>query len=1510
MKRSTAPAGVAGRWWLACVLLVLAGSGWGQCLAPEVALINACVEHPSPNGVGTVESELLVLRTGINPLPVGQVGVELPFTGFGAENGNIGVGPSGDDYACSFKVPNVTALSGCDNVVALGPDDVIPGNATVVMFLNGTTLTDDYTATDFSNLCSFGETVYVLQNGCARSVSALANQAAAGDPLRVITVHSPCGTTLFTYNTADLDPDDGTFYLVGTSSSGNLDCDLPVLPERCPVVDTSLTLCGTSPPLAPPLTAGDLADLYPASVLLVSFHPTPADAELNLNRITTYAGVGPVADTLYSRQIQDVNLCASVGQLVVSYPACPAVELTCAVRNNTNGSTVLGSATLGITAGEAPFTLALSNSNNGFVANYDNLPLGERTFTDLAAGTYTFTVTDATGVTESCSLTIVEEACPLTIVAAEQLVTDCSGQDNTVIRLTIAGNDGPLTTSWSGSPTVGQFNGQQEAGPLAPGAYSVTVNDGSGCPPVSVGPIVVEDRGAVALTATDNVMASACAADARVEASAQGGTAPYRFVLFDTDTGAELEVIGGADAGATVVFDELGAVAAGYPAYGVRVTDAFGCPGQPVAINVSGGAPVQLSLPPDQQNLQPPTCSGDNDGSLSLSAAGGQAPYAYRWLTYPGQDQGVTLPAGPDQVDLLAGPYRVEITDANGCTDTLVVDLPDGSAPDLTCGPTTPAVGTTGGTVTVTVGGGVPSYFVSFISPGTIRVELAQAAGTETFAGFAPGLYRVVVNDATACSSDTCTVVVGEVPCALAANGQSTPYFCAERPGALSVAPSGGLPPYAYAWDPAAPDQPDLTDLEPGNYALTVTDANGCARDTVLTVDQAGQPLDLTFLLPDDPLRFCAGDDLSVAVTATGAGPFALTYFTEGADGGRDTLSRSFPAAGEHSLGLDPGGSAPPVRVGLLRVTDANGCAQPLAEARTIVVSQPDTVRRQDQICGAETVTIGGRTFDAATPADTFFVATTGICGTRYEVALSVRDAAPADTLDVVVCPATAFELAGEVFDANRPAGEVIFPRPGGCDSVVFVRLDVLPEQLGSFSTTACAGDTVFYGDRLFTVDDPGGIARFPGQAATGCDSLVVVTVNFRRTGEVRLFGDFAICRGDSVELRFVYDGPGSIDVRLRDRFGTVTEVAGVRDGSRLTVYPTEDNFYELVDAGVGGCAGTVAGGATVRVNDLGAAARVLTDPADFCRDTLGRAVADAAAGAPPYAFAWSNGPTERVNPNLLPGSYVVSVTDADGCTVVDSVAVAGREELTVVLRPVPPACPGENGYLVIDSLGGGGGGYLLARGAGAFVPVMRGDSLPVAPGTGRVSVESANGCRRSLIYTVPPALLPALNLPADTSVRLGDSLLLGVRLVNADTAYWSPTTGVATPNRPTTWVTPPATQTYTLHLRTAPNNCPYEARITVFVDERLYVYLPTAFSPNGDGLHDRYRPGLAANVATLADAGIYDRWGNQVAAGDEPWDGTYNGRPAPPGVYVFRATAVLMTGERRPVAGHFTLMR
>ncbi|MEO0731227.1 MAG: T9SS type B sorting domain-containing protein [Bacteroidota bacterium] len=1722
-----------------------------------MALINSCIEHPNPNGGPlNVESEILVVSSGIVPVPVNSIRVDVPFNGLGSENADISQTEPGD---CRFKEPTVTSLPGCPGAIPLGPNDVIPPNAFVVIFTNGITVTADVDETDFSNICPLGATLYILQNECERTSGAFANGSTGGNPLRTIGVLSGCGLRAFTYNTGQISPEDGTYYLVGTNTSGNLDCDLPEIPETCPSIDTSFFLCDETGTMDP-VPATDLEQLYPLTEVAVSFHSTPGAAETNENQITVYTPSGIMTDTLWARIIYSDNFCLVVSPLVITYqngpattnpPAAPLagcdpdllgvglfdltrldaeigggvpvtyytdaattneipnpeaftsaaltifavagrdacrggvvpvelvldnsplldvsaeptscpgnidgtitvtatgtgpftyawagdslpanpdltdlppgtynvsvtnangctidrdvvvpdglppvvncrlqrgatgpgamnavirlemaegrrpyridwvgaaagtrtvngavavlpgfgigsydftitdadgcvsdacrvevsevvpITLECRVRNNSDGATILGSIITNIEDGVAPFLVQITDEG-GVTTDFPDRPNGEILFDDLPVGQYTITVTGADGAVERCVRSIIAVPCPLTISDIRQFPVDCEGSDLVIVSIIGAGANGDISTTWSGPNNVEQFNGQQDAGPLPPGTYFVMINDEAGCS-VDPGPIIVVDPGPPVYEVNTNGMSSICDPNGTIDVVLQGGgVEPYTVHLVDATNDTELASFTDRETGDIEAFFDLPGAPTG-PNYYVYVTDQIGCSGDTPFVSIVGSAAAALELDPNNQLLFAPICGGDSTGLITLDASGGTGPYTYRWLDYPQRPRGRVLADGPTQTDLPAGDYAVEVSDVGSCLDTFTLVLPDGGRPTLTCGATVDAVGLVGGEVTVTPGAGAAAFTLTLTRNGVDSLIPNLPDGPSRIVGLPQGDYTGFVTDRDGCRSEPCTFSVNLVPCALAATAVIDSVDCSGA-GQIALTVTGATAATSFNWDALGfPDAATVNPLAPGDFVVTISDANGCELDTSFTVFARDNAPTFAFT-PPTPDRRCLDDEILIPVQFTGTAPFDLVYNIQSPglpdQPGIDQFTTTTDTLRITRADL-LGDSAT-----LIFQTLADGaCSQDFPDVSTqVFFTRPDTIRRNDVSCDPAPVMIAGRSFDPTNPTDTFLVNDGVGCGTVYAVDLTFLNESTdiPDTLEVFICAGTDYvePTTGEVFNAARPEGELRYPRPGQCDSIVYLRLDIPPVTIGSYSEGGfCDGDTLFFGDRFFTIDNPTGLATLAGMGADGCDSLVTVTGGFRRVGELRLFGDFSICPGDSIELRFTYDGPGGIDAILEDSQGNRYDFPNARDTSRFEIFPTQSTAYRIVSTIAGPCPGEFAGRSSVVVNDLGLETDVLLDPSNFCVDTLGQVVATPSDGVEPYTYAWSNGPTDSLNRNLLGGTYAVTLTDGEGCQLIDSVSISDRVPLRVGLTANAPPCEGELGSLTVDSITGGGGFYEVSLDGTFFLPVENIGDFELRPGTGTAIFQDADDCSVEVDYFVPLAFDPRITLMEDTVLFLGDSVLLNPALsedVVIDTAFWDIAEGLRTPDQLMTIAAPQSSTDYRFTLRTE-GGCEFVRFVSVQVDERLPVYAPNVFSPNGDEVNDTYQLAFGPGVRDVTTFQIFNRWGNLMHDRLEGWDGNFNGQPAPPAVYAFQATIRMADGSGRFVKGDFVLMR
>jgi gliding motility-associated-like protein len=90
------------------------------------------------------------------------------------------------------------------------------------------------------------------------------------------------------------------------------------------------------------------------------------------------------------------------------------------------------------------------------------------------------------------------------------------------------------------------------------------------------------------------------------------------------------------------------------------------------------------------------------------------------------------------------------------------------------------------------------------------------------------------------------------------------------------------------------------------------------------------------------------------------------------------------------------------------------------------------------------------------------------------------------------------------------------------------------------------------------------------------------------------------------------------------------------------------------------------------------------------------------------------------------------------------------------------------------------------------------------------------------------------------------------------------------------------------------------------------YLYVPDAFTPNGDGVNDLFQAFTSYDVSAFA-LKIFDRWGEKVFESNnynQGWDGRYRGTALPAGVYVYEVSVVSLIGNTASKKGSLTLIR
>lgn len=330
------------------------------------------------------------------------------------------------------------------------------------------------------------------------------------------------------------------------------------------------------------------------------------------------ATISNVAAGQYSLTLSDVNGCPLTFNVVV--PSQSNLTVSATTQDVTCGGQSTGGIVLNASQGITPYVYSWAN-NLGSSATLSNIP----------AGTYQVTVTDATGCIVIYNDTIVE----LSNLNGTMSGTDvlCNSAQTGNLEISAASGVTPYTYQWLGTNNTSTY-----VTSVGPGTYTCVVTDGLGCTDTVVTVLAVSN---IAATASASNPLCYGTNTGSVTVSATGGTGPYSYDW----------------AGSSVSTATLSGLGEG--AYSCVVTDSYGCS---TSASASVAEPAAWSV----SAAVTPAIWG-TDGAIDLSVNGATGPYSYSW------SNGATT---EDLNNLDGDDYIVTITDASGCTytDTITVE--------------------------------------------------------------------------------------------------------------------------------------------------------------------------------------------------------------------------------------------------------------------------------------------------------------------------------------------------------------------------------------------------------------------------------------------------------------------------------------------------------------------------------------------------------------------------------------------------------------------------------------------------------------------------------------------------------------------------------------------------------------------------------------------------------------------------------------------------------------------
>jgi len=988
------------------------------------------------------------------------------------------------------------------------------------------------------------------------------------------------------------------------------------------------------------------------------------------NGISNGTGIftGIPAGNAYIWSITDANNCGPVnGVINVTEP--PPINGAASV------TTVIA-----CHGGTATVTLTGSGGTSPLIYTFNGISNGTGIFTGIPAGSgYSWSITDARGCGPFTGTVDISEP---EVINASVSITEpiiCYGGTTTVI-LTGSGGTAPLTYTFNGiSNDTGIFTGI----PAADG-YIWSITDANNCTPVT-GTIDISEPPAISAAASVATEIACHGGTVTVTLTGSGGTSPltYTFNGISNDTG----------------------IFTGIPAgngYSWSITDANNCGPVSGVINVTepppinGAASVTTAI----------ECHGGT-ATVRLTGGGGTAPLTY---TFNGisNDTGIFtgIPAG--------SAYTWIITDSRGCgpvTGTLDVTEPaviTGSAMILV------PVQCNSGTATVQLTGGGGTAPLTYTFNG-ISNE------TGIFTGISAGNgYIWSITDANNCSPVTGVTDISGPPAISAAASVATEIACHGGTVTVVITGSGGTPPLSYTFNGSVSATGVFPGISAGVYEWSVTDANGCGpfRGTL----EVTEPPQLSGSASVTGAIACHGGTATVTLTGSG-GTSPLTYTFNGIS--NDTgIFTGIPAGSGYSWSITDARGCDPI-------TGTVDISEPEVINASVSITEPI-------ICygGTTTVIITGSggtapltyTFNGISNRTGIFAGIPAGSDYHWSVTDTYLCTPAAGTLDITEPPEYRAEITfiTNVSVSGGNDGSVTVEASGGTAPYLFRLNSGSYQPSGSFSDLTAGSYSVTVRDAalcetVLTVRITEPVVPLSGTLVSKEDILCfgastgMITVSgtdglapyeyslnggdFRSSG---IFTDLSAgsyivtirdAQPEEYHIMVILDEPAtavSVETRVINNIchGSNRGIAiAIADGG---TGPYEFSWNSLPVQKNDTASGLAAGTYTVTVDDANGcrvtAFAVLTDPPPLtlgvittdadCPDTYeGSAEVTVSGGNAPYNAFWEDGNTSFSRTEMLPGTYRLIVTDADGCVAQEDIVIGysgtfGCLEIPQVITP------------------------------------------------------------------------------------------------------------------------------------------------------------------------------------------------------------------------------------------------
>ena len=926
----------------------------------------------------------------------------------------------------------------------------------------------------------------------------------------------------------------------------------------------------------------------------------------------TGLGAGTYNVTVTDSDGCSASTSASVGSAGSVTLAETHIDETCTVSNGSIDLTITGIFT----------TIDWDNDGTGDNDDMEDL-------SGLSAGTYSVTVNNAINCPATLSVTLTNTPGPSAF--ATQVNTTC-GTSNGSINLTVNGGVAPYSFDWDNDGT-GDNDDTEDLSGLAAGTYNATVTDATGCTVTVMVTLTNTPGPMLSATPTDETCGNA---NGSIDLMVSGGAIPYTFLW---NNGLTTENISGLGAGT----------------FNVTVTDANGCTATTMATVNNTDGPTLTVIPVDA------TDCNSNDGSIDLTITGGSMPFQIDWDNDGTGDNDDMEDLG----GLTSGTYMVIVTDNNGCQALIGTTILNGADPVLSTSITDPTTCAETGSIDLTVTGGSGPFTYDWSNDG-----LGDNDDMEDISGLPGGVYTVVVTGSDGCSAQANAsilvlrdpVITGTVvqPDCGMANGSIT----------LSISDQDGGGPYTFDWDNDGTgdndDPQNLTGLASGNYTVVLTNNISCTATATFSLSPTAAPT-LTSLQVNPT---CNGSNGSIdLVVSGGSTPYSFDWDNDGTGDNDDMEDLSGLSAGTYNVTvIDNMGCEASTAVTL------NSTIPPVLNASVT----PETCTTSDGVIDLMISGIAPYSFDwdnDGTGDNDDMEDISGLSAGTYNVTVTDANGCTASNSFIV----GTFNIEPTV-SLNDPSDECI----DGSD----MSFTGMPTNAnGVFSTTAGTGFTD-NGDGTANLDVSAAGAgtydvTYTYTDGNGCVGSQTVNVTI-----------LAAAVANNAELALCDDGTGNATFNLTDAedatatsnlasgmgqdvdggvtatvtYHTASPATGANQIANPTMYTASNGSTVVALVTLGnGCSNEAI--VTLTVFGLPSIAFTKVDDTDCTNPNSGSINITASGGAGGYVYDWADiAGTNDIEDRsgLAAGDYMVTITDANGCTQTETITILAAECVAV----------------------------------------------------------------------------------------------------------------------------------------------------------------------------------------------------------------------------------------------------